>query len=412
MDGMSRGPTHGRGRDQHGARPRLARLTVLGRASFAACLLACSSDAPTIPISERDCDDAGPVHDGSVLTATWRAADSPHFIRDTVRVAQLLTIEAGALVCAHPAAAVLIAGSSAADTAQLRAVGAASSSITFRAVVPEQPWAGIVAGSSVGAGYVTMRFVDVASANHLTTTEYGRIDVEASHFHRVGVSFSGALRLSVVDTADVVVVSPGVFEDNLIRAGTLVVTPGPSGGPIAVNGGRIENSPTGLRVGTRYLRPPPVTSSRPLRIVGSVGIPLIAPIGTFQSLWPTRSDQDSLLGNVNDTIVIRSDAPPPGRIDLRRGLSWLLTASEAGYPPIFQADTLTIEAGAQVALAVFELHINGRITARGTAEAPIRISSASSLYGVRIVLSATALQALEHVLLDNVQVCTGCGVDW
>src|SRR5690554_3598835 len=83
-------------------------VLVLFWCAAAACS---SSTSPTILPSS--CDDPGGIEYSGALEGkvVWRASDGPHRVRESIHVDSLV-VEAGALVCADPDAAIWLSGSS------------------------------------------------------------------------------------------------------------------------------------------------------------------------------------------------------------------------------------------------------------------------------------------------------------
>src|SRR5687768_3444153 len=306
---------------------------VIARARGSAIITAkvntASSSVKIVVGQIEGCQGIGVTHTDTGLpndSATWHARQSPHFIQGSFTVTNRLTIEAGAIVCGLPDSELLVK-----REGELIAAGRADRSIRFMATDTTRRWRGIIAGALTGpegGGLVRLTHVHVEwTSIGVVSAFQSSVRIDSSRFRQTSVlasaNFSNLdMRRSVVDTGNVSLIS-GTFEDNIVRGGALFVARNQGTfAPIAVNGGRIEGSPgTAFQVGTRGGIPPSVISTRPLRITGSRGKPVSAPIDAFLNIWPTRAAQDSLLGNANDTLVVWSAATAHS-LYVRRELPW------------------------------------------------------------------------------------------
>jgi hypothetical protein len=342
------------------------------------------------------------VHRGEISDATWRAADNPHYLDDTVFVAGQLRVDPGTLVCAFAGAMLAVSDPDGVST--LHAEGTAAQPITFKPAAPSERWEGIRAGfvrSVNDRGTIRLRYVRVESASRVGANYGGAIDIEDSHFRQTHVDFNRTMLRSVVDTGNVGS-GGGRFENNVIRGGSLTLSQVTGGSPIHLSGGRIEGSPNiALFVGTSGGIPPVVTADKPLRIVGSRGTPVLAYRNIFHAIWPTREAQDSLLGNANDTLVIWDTplrAATPANLIVRRELPWVITFDPLSLVQHFHVDTMTVDAGGSLKL-IADLRVIGRITAIGTPASPIHIAGPAIIY-----LVGAAQSQFTNVIFDNVQV--------
>jgi hypothetical protein len=355
-------------------------------------------------VGVADCSATGVTHTGAIDTATWRAIDSPHLIADTVRIRGRVTIEAGAVVCGLPGAAILVTG----PAGVLTAAGTLERPVRMTAKNAGQRWAGIRVGGLFGepeGGSASLQFTKLEFGN-LMVGYRTHATIDNSRFQNASV-WAGdnfailEMRNSVVDSGNVLIAS-GTLEDNVIRAGGLTVAR-PQSGSVTLGYNRIEDSPqTAFTVQTRGEIPPTVTVTKSLRITGSRGAPVSIPIDLFTSLWPTGAAQDSLLGNANDTLIVWY-APVVRDVYVRRELPWKVICAGA---PCFelQVDDLTLEAGAHLRTAL-NLRVLGGVTATGTAQNPITVSSANpstSATSAGLRVSAGATSTLAHVHLNNI----------
>lgn len=127
----------------------------------------------------------------------WRASDGPHRVRESIHVDSLV-VEAGALVCADPDAAIWLSGSSV-----LTAVGSPAAPIVFTGENATRPWMGIrpQEGSSP-SGSVELAHVRIDNAHYGIWTAGARI--EDSLFRRLrqdGIRVSGSVVRTHVDSA-------------------------------------------------------------------------------------------------------------------------------------------------------------------------------------------------------------------
>jgi hypothetical protein len=336
----------------------------------------CEED-PTGPILTT-CDQLGREISGTHSYEAWRPQNRPYVLRGPVLFTDSLVITPGVVVCAMPGASLTVEG-------QLIAHGTQDQPVRFIPADSAQSWGGITLPNEifVKIGHARLRFVHLYSSGGISAHS---LDIEDSWIRGGDVhGCSLVMRRSVLDSANAGLAG-GALEDNLIRGGSVEFWRPTTfcGGEITLNGGRIEGSP-GVALyfnNTLDTRNPTVQSTRPVRIVGSRGYPVSITSAMFKAIWPTPAAQDSLLGNVNDTLVIQSDvnsidlnAPPSvSHLYVRRDLPIKLRAPQLiGF--MFPVDTLTVEPGATLVLDRVHLVVSGKALVRGTTDMPIRISN-------------------------------------
>ena len=376
----------------------------------------------------------GTPHLGRIQDETWTRAASPHVVTDTVIVRGTLTIEPGALVCVSAGRSIR------ADslTAAINAVGTAAAPILFTALDPTQPWEGITArptGCSLSACMAPsrIRHAIVEYARNGIYSTFNDFRVDSSQFRQIRcTAYRGPyLAYSTVDTAGIdgcaaVVMgmtATDTFAYNIVRhsGGDGVVfqsnalhTSEISTGNFALLGGRIENSAgIGLLFDSHYIGDV-VASAQPLRIVASGKTPFFGPLGVAMHVWPTRSAQDSLLGNGSDTLMVWGNAAT-GEMGMRKNLNWRETNNLRllGGLTIGPATTLRVDAD-----ATFQdtyLTAQGRIVLEGSiptlriASGALTLDCTSALCGARQLSNVRATGGrltLKEMSVDNVEMST------
>jgi hypothetical protein len=333
------------------------------------------------------CSEAGTDH-RSTAGGLWTRGDSPHFIRDTVRVTSTLVLEPGAAVCGYPGALLNVA-----DTNRIVGIGTSTRSITFSAVDTVAGWKGIATDASVIGGSITFKHLDARYSGFIS----GRsLHVDSSVFYRTsfaaGGNFGGgSITNSVVDSGNVYLAS-GTFRNTVIRRGGLSVYYAKFGGTFTIDGGSIEDSPgTAFQFGSSSdSYDPALVVVKAPQIVRSRGAIAWMRIDAFFQLWPTREAQDALLNNVSRSITLSSDGAL-GSLYLRKEFSW---AAGRYFSPELYIEKLTIEPGTNLRLnSFFKV---GSLIAPGTIEEPITISAVpppgcwGSSCGVTVLDSASS----------------------
>lgn len=384
-------------------------------------------------------------HAGTITTEAWHR--SAHIIRDSVVVTGALTIDPGAMVCNGAGARIVVVYPSGVLTAH----GTAAAPITFTAINASQPWEGILARS---VPCPSCQLQPSLLSNALL--EYARnavigpgvIRVDSSHFRQIRCVATdvAVLMHSTIDTAGIdrctavmmgsVSTNVGVdsFVMNTIRGSGGVglgfytkglSTSGQAGGKIVLQGGRIENSQsTGLYFDSHYVGDI-LIDARPLRILGSRGNPVNAPLPIVLHLWPTRSAQDSLLDNPNDTLVVWGIAVS-GEMVARPGVTWRFEPNiHLVYHELGAATSLRIEPGGYFAAgSTNSIRLSGAFESAGTASQPARISggfirllcesacrarNTSYTWFDNVYLSADANRTFDHLTATNSAIDFGQG---
>jgi parallel beta-helix repeat protein len=372
------------------------------------------------PADAVTCSQAGTMHEGTFNHQIWLAKDNPHHFRGLLRVTGVLTLEPGVLVCGDPAARLLI-------TVGLLAVGTPEKPIVITATDPAQHGIGITVGNAEIA-YATFEHGEYG----INVDGSGSLVVDRSRFrqltnHAIAASSdrtTSEIRRSVFDSVGGVLIAAGVFEDNVIHGGSGLTISASRVGTTDLLGGRIEGTsaaaismPVLSSIGTTAR----FGSVRPLRIVGGGGPIVSMPVNAFLQLWPTRAHQDSLLGNLNDTLALfanGSTALPlpasPGKLVLRPEFSWRFAQMSCGQDcDLVVVDTLDIEAGAGIELRRAQLSVGRRLAASGTGSQPIRFAGDTTACpltpvtgtpscGIRLRGTSATPSVMSNAILTNV----------
>ena len=361
---------------------------------------ASASDTVLVRISQiGGCDQAGVTHSGSITSpARWTALNSPHFVHDIITVRADLTIEAGAIVCGGPAAQFVLRGGN------LTADGRANRRIRFIALDTVAGWRGIAASASSEGpgGRITLNYADVYYAAGVSAGFESTGEINHSYFRRTFVGNGGAnisffaIRNSIVEDGNVAL-SGATFEETVVRRGSLSFLPAqPGTGSGTLNGGRIEDSPgVALTIGSTFSsRSPAMTVLKAPQIVGSTGGIAVMPAQTFFQIWPTPAEQTPLTNNLNRTIRLWGTSY--GDLHFRAGLDWSINS----VITFFDATSLRLDPGATLTIGS-PLRVSGALTAPGTADEPISITSVQnclgSSEGCALIIADTAASVLSYV---------------
>jgi hypothetical protein len=181
--------------------PPRGTIPMMWKVALIVCWCAAGAcDSPTRPsVLPSSCDDPGGMEHSGALTGkvVWRASDGPHRIRGSVHVDSLV-VEAGALVCAAPDAAIWLS-----ESGVLTAVGSPAAPIVFTGEDATRPWIGIrpQEGSSPG-GSVELVHVRIDNAHYGIWAAGARI--EDSLFRQLrqdGIRVSGFVVRTRIDSA-------------------------------------------------------------------------------------------------------------------------------------------------------------------------------------------------------------------
>jgi hypothetical protein len=324
-------------------------------------------------------DGPGTVHSGPGIGGTWRAADGPHRLRDSVSVESLF-IEPGTLVCGSAGAGLRVGS--------LNAIGTPDRPILFTAEDTTQPWAGIAASE--------------ASMHHVQV-EHGRIGarivrgtVRNSVVRRIqgpglifGDTGEGSLIETVVDSA-CLSLCMGTFDRDAAVSflantrfhfeDSRITNSGADGLSImwrsfgALLGGSIEGSTgTGLRLIAQIGRGVTIQEARPIRITSGSSYAAHLPLREAAVLLPTKESQDGWRGNARDTVLLTVTGTHAERVVIHPGLTWVVLGSGQGYRQ--SVETLELMPGADLIINGFwGLHVD-RLRSGGTPDAPVTIGS-------------------------------------
>lgn len=398
-------------------------------------LAAACSDDPTrpapltpepVPLHAETCDSTGTMHAGAIGAETWRAADNPHAVVDTLWVNGLLTVEAGVEVCVEPDVPILVGGSGAA----LRAIGTAADSIVFTAGDPARPWGGIHLPAEC-TGPTLFGALCTAGA---TTIDHARIEYAASgvaggsaaavrnsHVRQIrcdGVSASYIAHTRVdtagIDGCPAVVIGQSAVrggEDTFIQNritgsggpglslyGAGLATSGVVGGRIMLTGGRIEGS-HGVGISFAQTYRGGVSQPAPIRITGGAQAAFVGPWRAFRDLWPTTSALDSIRGNAGDSIVVWEVS---GRsLTIPSGFTLILETAPPAGQPWAELESLEALPGSRLVTRT-TLYVPG-VIAEGTPEDPVHIRGELFLGCGPGSGACTGVSRFAHVEMDEVR---------
>lgn len=335
---------------------------------------------PSVPDFSGNCTaDGGTVRRGSV-SGTWTRNGSPHRVEDTVYVSGGLLIEAGALVCLGPDAAISWRPGTAGT---VRATGTAEAPVVFTADRPGGRWGGFVyrdPNPLSGTAAVDLTHVVIENATTGIDLGYGQsARVTDGLIRRItgpGVYAGGIqLRNVVVDSVcqgggSCTAVSAFNYASVFLEH-VWIKDSGGGGvgmgdrGTLTLADVRITGSAgTGL-----YLSWPPGRFGElggvvhPIQITGGHGQPASLPASVVRPLLPDLEAQERWTGNAHDVVSVYHSGSL-GDLVVGPGLAWALSTEEFG-PSVSH---LTMLPGAR-----FTGGSVGRFTAEGTSEHPIVI---------------------------------------
>jgi hypothetical protein len=344
---------------------------------------------PTLPDFSGSCDaEGGTVRRGTV-SGIWTRNQSPHRVAETVYVSGELVIEAGALVCLGPDAAISWRPEKAGTVV---ARGTAEAPVVFTADRPGGRWGGFVFRSLHATGTAAVDLTHVVIENATTGIDLGygqSARVSEGLIRRItgpGVYAGGIhLRNVVVDSVcqggwqggSCTAVSAFNYASVVLKD-VWIKDSGGSGvgmgdrGTLSLAKVRITGSAsTGL-----YLSWPPGRSGsigevvHPIHITGGHGHPASLPASVVPHLLPDLEAQERWTGNADDVISVYHSGSL-GDLVVGPRLAWALSSEEFG-PSVSH---LTMLPGAR-----FSGGNVGRFTAEGTPEQPVSIHG-TILYG-------------------------------
>jgi hypothetical protein len=350
------------------------------------------------------CDSEGGTVRSGTVSGTWTRNQSPHRVADTVYVSGDLFIEAGALVCLGPDAAVSWRPG---EAGTVVARGTAEAPVIFTADRPGGRWGGFRFRSNNYAGVAVVDLTHVVIEDATTGIDLGygqSARVSDGLIRRItgpGVH-AGVIRLRnvVVDSVcqggctAVSGYARVVLEDVWIRdSGGGGVAMGDRGTLTLANVRITGSAGTGLAL---YWAPGRFGEIgevvHPIHITGGHGIPAYLPARVVRRLLPDLGAQERWTGNAEDVIRVYHSGSL-GDLVVGPGLAWELSSNEMFGPTVSH---LTMLPGARFSGG----HV-GRFTAEGTAEDPISIHG-SILYG-----SDAGPSRIVHGRLRNVIIRSG-----
>jgi hypothetical protein len=357
------------------------------------------------------------LHAGDV-GGVWARSAGPHRVVADVAVPQSLSIEAGALVCAHPGAAIVVGPSGA-----LEAHGTADRPITFTASTPDDRWGGIRYGApqTTDQVIVSLRHVVIEDAQVGVQGSWGGVNVEHAVFRQLdaaavrGIDIS--LRDVVVDNAcngladscvavAVLANGRGHMENTVVR--------GSGAGGVSVlwrstlhlANVLIEGADgVGLYASADAAGPAVLTVEHPVRITGGGSYPALLGHHAAGVLLDTEAAQQRLLGNARDTVVVRGEVGTAPDVIVTRHLPWSLTT---GFSASWR--TIRLEPGATLHLptaAAVPLSVL-RFIAAGTAEHPVTVTGQGSLH-IGSQGSVAEPSLIAHAVLEGIDLLARSG---
>jgi hypothetical protein len=374
--------------------PRMMIVLASSILLLAAVLSACSDPVgppdlppPTEPIASCAGLRDGQVHREVGTSETWRRADGPHVLEDSVR-GGTLTIEAGSLVCG-------MAGSVLAVT-NVIANGTPDAPISFVPADSAGTWDGI--DPPFEGGQLVLVHVRIRST--------------AGRAVRVR---RGTIRNSLIERA---CRTPGDFCAAVevhpyasARIDSTTIRDSGGGGifvwrrsTLRMDGGSIEGSQgTGLDVVNDVGGTPHVEFGAPVRITGGAGRPAQLTFAAAATLTRDSAAVAGLLGNQLDELVViaRSGWGDDGSVQeatIRAELPWLVRTGCAGAA----VGTLRLRAGARLRIDDIDctLGLYARIEADATAAAPAVVSGGGQTVVARGEADDTL--RLRHVRFEDI----------
>jgi hypothetical protein len=365
---------------------------------------ACDSPVDPPPIVEPEMCRGEPVgleHGGLIESpAVWRAEDGPHLVVGRVQV-DMLTIEAGALVCGAPNGEIWLRG-----TGALTAIGSEASPIIFTAQDSLQPWRGIAAGSvRLSHALVEHALVGVGQTGSVIIDHSVLRQIQGAAVSVGGMSSHLSLVESTVDSAcltaepcaAVSAVGRGAtlhFEESVVRNsggdGVYVSTIG--SGPasrVTLVGGAIEGSGGIGLVTSGHTSAHEIV--RPVRITGGSSYPVRVHFPLAADHLVTAAAQELWRGNARDTVLAHG-AGSADSVTIRPGLPWSITEGSPGI----SVRRFRLEPGAVLALTGW-IGVD-QLISDGTSDAPVEIEG-----GILSVLGGEAEESrIVHTRLSGV----------
>jgi hypothetical protein len=366
---------------------------------------------PTLPDFSGSCDSEGGTVRTGTVSGAWTRNQSPHRVADTVYVSGELVIEAGALVCLGPVAAISWRPG---EAGTLVASGTAEAPVVFTADRPGGTWGGFVLGSLYPTGTAAVDLTHVLIENATTGIDLGygqRARVSDGVIRRItgrGVNAGGIhLQKVVVDSVCqggrwCTAVSAWYADSKIVLEDVLIRGSGGGGVGLAHRSRmelarlRIEGSAgIGLSIGWHPGGADYVGRidrvEHPIHITGGQGEPASIPVAAAVALLPSLEAQDRWTGNAQDVVSVFTAGTIPELV-VGAGLAWRLSREDFG-PSV---DHLRMLPGARFGGG----HV-GRVTAEGTAEQPVDLRS-TVIQG-----SVAGPSRVVHARLLNVIIASG-----
>jgi hypothetical protein len=361
---------------------------------------------PTLPDFSGTCDSEGGTVRSGTVSGNWTRNQSPHRVADTVYVSGELVIEAGALVCLGPDAAISWRPESAGTVV---AVGTAEAPVVFTADRSGGRWGGFVFRSSLATGTAAVDLTHVVIENATTGIDLGygqsaRVSdglirrITGPGVHAGGIRLRNVVVDSVCQGGSCAAVSAfsysGVFlEDVWIRdSGGSGVWMGDRGTLTLANVRITGSAGTGLALywpSGRFGEIGEVV--HPIHITGGHGRPASLPASVVPHLLPDLEAQERWTGNAEDVVDVYHSGSL-GDLVVGPTLEWRLSNEQFG-PSVSHLTMLPA--------ARFSGGSVGRFTAEGTHEHPIAV------YGTILYGSDAGPSRIVHGRLRNVIIRSG-----
>jgi hypothetical protein len=324
----------------------------------------------------------------SIRTATtWTRAGGPHRVTGEISVdaGGRLTIAPGAVVCFEPGTGLL-----AQNGGRLNARGRDTAQVVLTARDAALGWNGIrVSGTPTTPSYLTNVRIEHVGLGGIGVhaTEQHPVYLDSAVIRQAGQALrlhapASRIARSRVDTTTnrtlpAVDLGAGTrFEQTVVR-GSASTGVRVSGADVLLLGGRIEGSRgTGLDASADSLN----RYSKAVRVVGAGAYGARLSVAALRRLYSTPALQDSLLGNVRDTVVLSGGTLQGGQVIVGGRLPFRVT----GTLELRTAGTLSAHPGAVLVFAPLARVIawnGGRVVARGSAAQPVLFTADDAARG-------------------------------
>jgi hypothetical protein len=375
---------------------------------------ACTDRDPVGPKNELipdffgTCDsEGGTLHRGTV-SGTWTRNQSPHRLPETVYVSGELLVEAGALVCAGPGAAISWRRD---EPGIVMARGTTEAPVIFTADRPGGVWGGFkyefccsdiqitarvdlrhVVIENATAG-IDLRYPQSAAVTHGVIRRIeGRgvhartIQLESVVLDSVCLAGGTCTAVSAPNYASVV-----LDDVSILNSGGAGFEMGDRGRLTLSNVRIIGSAGVGLKL-IWYRSGALERVEHPIRITGGRGRPAVLPPSIVKRLLPSLEAQEQWTGNAEDVVEVATEVAGSGLIDdlvVGPRLAW-----ELSHEPFVR--DLRLLPGAR-----FSGSRVGRITAEGAPDHPIVIS------GTIVLGSESGPSRITHARLRDAIMYSG-----